>query len=192
MFSSSSSDRIAAIRTARELIAQGPLYLDTETTGLDIRAEIVEISILDADGSVLLDTLVRPSARIPRDATAIHHIDDMMVRTAPTWPEVWSQANILMQERLIGIYNLEFDLRMLRQTHLRYRMPWSYLTGGFDIMDIYARFYGQWNPYKNSYRWQSLENAGRQCRIPLLNSHRAIDDARLARAVLHAIAESGT
>jgi DNA polymerase III epsilon subunit-like protein len=37
------------------------VFLDLETTGLDPRTdEIVEIGILDEDGRVLLDTLVRP------------------------------------------------------------------------------------------------------------------------------------
>jgi len=38
-----------------------PVYLDLETTGLDPAAdEILEIGILADDGTVLLDSLVRP------------------------------------------------------------------------------------------------------------------------------------
>ena len=46
--------------------------LDTETTGLYDDAEIVEISIIDENGGVLLDTLVKPLKPIPAEATAIH------------------------------------------------------------------------------------------------------------------------
>ena len=43
--------------------------LDTETTGLDNQAEIVEISIIAQQGQVVLDTLVKPLRPIPADAT---------------------------------------------------------------------------------------------------------------------------
>lgn len=36
------------------------VYLDTETTGLDDDDEIVELGIADAEGQVLVSTLVRP------------------------------------------------------------------------------------------------------------------------------------
>ncbi len=44
------------------------MILDTETTGL-YDAEIVELSIIDTAGNVLLDTLVRPTRPIPAEAT---------------------------------------------------------------------------------------------------------------------------
>ena len=61
--------RRSAIEMAREMVARRPVYLDTETTGLDEQSEIVEISLIDSDGSVLLDTLVKPLERIPAGAT---------------------------------------------------------------------------------------------------------------------------
>lgn len=84
-------DRDAAIFWARTLFPprhprQDWVILDTETTGLDTMAEIVEISIIASDGHVLLDTLIRPSNPIPPAATAIHHISDLMVVAAPTFP----------------------------------------------------------------------------------------------------------
>ena len=36
------------------------VVLDTETTGLDSRAEIVEISIIDKHGNTLFDSLIKP------------------------------------------------------------------------------------------------------------------------------------
>ena len=52
------------------------IFLDLETTGLDPRTdEIVEIGILDEDGQVLLDTVVRPERhRSWLDAQRVHGI----------------------------------------------------------------------------------------------------------------------
>ncbi|CAH0535465.1 hypothetical protein VST7929_03039 [Vibrio stylophorae] len=64
------------------------IYLDTETTGLDDNAEIIEISIISESGHVLLDTLVKPSQTVSAEATAIHGITDADLVGAPTWPEI--------------------------------------------------------------------------------------------------------
>ncbi len=42
--------------------------LDTETTGLGKNDEIIEISILALDGTVLLDTYVKPSIPVSKGA----------------------------------------------------------------------------------------------------------------------------
>jgi DNA polymerase-3 subunit epsilon len=184
-------DRLKAIQVAKAKIEQLPIYLDTETTGLGNRDEIVEISILDHDGSLLFDSLVRPTRRIPSDAIAIHGITDEMVQDAPPWTEIWPEVNAILHGREIAIYNADFDVRLIQQTHSIHRQAGVYLPPNyFCVMRLYAQFKGDWNYSRRSYQWHSLENAGRHCRIPLPNTHRARDDAALARAVLHYIAES--
>jgi DNA polymerase III epsilon subunit-like protein len=181
--------RKEATLIAKQKLAQGTLYLDTETTGLGHLDEIVEISILDSDGEVLLDRLVRPTKLIPPDALAIHKITDEMVKDAPTWLEVWPEVEDLMKGRAVAIYNADYDTRIMQQSHRIYKMPWDAgVTEFLCIMLLYAQFRGEWNRSRGSYRWQSLEKAGRQARIPLQNTHRAKDDAALARAILHFIA----
>ena len=71
-----------AAQQAQRWLDATPVFLDTETTGLNDLAEIVEISILDDDGLVLLDTLVRPRRPIPADAIRIHGIRNEMVAEA--------------------------------------------------------------------------------------------------------------
>ncbi|MEZ4638489.1 MAG: 3'-5' exonuclease [Caldilineaceae bacterium] len=185
-----SAVRQSAVEEAQRLLTQKPIYLDTETTGLDDRAEIIEIAILDHDGAPLFESLVKPRYPIPADAARIHGISNATVTDAPAWPDLWPQIEMILRERTVGIYNADFDLRMLAQSHRFARLDWRHdaLTA-FCIMQIYARFYGE-RGY-GGFRWQSLEKAGRQCRLDLPNSHRAADDARLARAVLlHVAGES--
>lgn len=173
--------RRTATEKARQLWAAQPLFLDTETTGLGETAEIVEISIIDHDGSVLLDTLVRPRRPIPLDAIRVHGIDDDMVSQAPTWMHVWPQVEAILSGRTVGVYNAEFDLRMMKQSHQQIGLPWRTPSSRFFcIMKLYSDFSG-------AVKWQSLDAAGRQCGIPLPNSHRARDDSLLARAVFEAM-----
>lgn len=178
----------AVIQRAQTILADQPIYLDTETTGLDARAEIVEIALIDHDGGVLLDSLVKPTRRIPWDATRVHNISDAMVADAPTWAELWPQVQTLLAGRRVGIYNAEFDLRMIAQSHAAHKVADTAAgSNAFCIMKLYAEFFGEQGSY-GDFKWQSLDKAARQCRIQLPNSHRAGADARLARAVLEAMA----
>jgi len=176
---------------ARQRLQMQPLFLDTETTGVRSSAEIIEICLLDHNGEVLLDSLVRPRLPIPPESTRIHGITDAMVATAPTWGELWPQVQAILESRPIGIYNADFDLRLMKQTHQQLGLLWPQIQfDPFCIMKIYAQFYGEWDIHRNAYRWQSLEKAGQRFNIPLPNSHRARDDALLARAVLQQIAKA--
>jgi len=184
-----SQTRLAAIRFARDKLALQPIYIDTETTGLDQNSEIIEISILDDQEQIIFESLVKPTRSIPRDVIRIHGITDPMVQDSPRWKEIWPDIERVLIDRTVGIYNADFDIRMMQQSHARYWMPWQVQTQNmFCVMKLYAQFYGEWN--RGSFRWHSLETAGQQCGIPLLNTHRASDDARLARAILHYMAES--
>jgi DNA polymerase III subunit epsilon len=179
--------RQTAIARAQALLKEQPLFLDTETTGIHETAEIVEIALLDHAGQVLVESLVKPRQPIPSEATRIH--DTTAVQSAPTWAEVWSRVAPLLAGRTIGIYNADYDLRLLRQSHRLAGLPWqSPGPSTFCIMQLYAQYFGDWNRARNSFRWQSLEAAGQQCGLNLPNSHRAQADAQLARAVLHHMA----
>ncbi len=89
MIASSPAARRRAIETARKVIENRPIYLDTETTGLERSDEIIEISIVDDEGQVVFDSLVKPSQPIPADSTRIHGITDADVLGARSWPVVW-------------------------------------------------------------------------------------------------------
>ncbi len=188
----SSRARKEAIQQAQAYLAQKPVYLDTETTGTDPRAEILEISIVDHDSSILVDTLVKPRGKIDPGAQRVHRITEAMLVDAPGWDQAWPQVETALQGRYVGIFNLDFDLRMMQQSHQRYWLPWTQPQADFFcIMKLYAKFCGAWNAKYRNYRWQSLDNARRQCGIDLPNSHRAKDDTLLARAVLLHMANAG-
>jgi DNA polymerase-3 subunit epsilon len=184
------SARKEAILRAKDYLKNKPVYLDTETTGTGPNDNILEIAVIDHDGAVLVDTLVKPMGAIHPDALRIHGIHDTMLVEAPRWGEVWREVSRVLTGRQVGIYNAEFDLRMMQQSHTRNWMRWVLPEGmqAFCVMKLYAQFHGEWNPRRADYRWQSLEAAGRQCGIPLPNSHRAKQDTLLTRAILETMA----
>lgn len=182
--------RQSVIDEARRLLLEHPLYMDTETTGLHNTAEVIEIGIIDDDANVLFDSLVKPRGKIDPAAMRVHGITPDVLVDATSWEDVWPKAEAVLMDKLIGVYNVEFDLRIIKQTNTRSWLRWALNESNFfDIMKLYARFNGDWDPFHRSFRYQSLELAGRQCGIRLSNAHRAVDDCLLTRALLHHMAE---
>jgi DNA polymerase III subunit epsilon len=188
MLTSTRTPRQLAIEQAREILKVQPIYLDTETTGLEKTDEIIEISIIDHDGQTLFESLVKPSQPIPYSSTQIHGIRNEDVQSARAWPIVWSQVQNILRNRRVVIYNVEFDLRLMQQSHARYRLPWNARIDAVDMLKLYAQFRAEWDPKRRSYRYHSLANAGQQCGINLPNAHRATADTLLTRALLEYIA----
>lgn len=161
------------------------LYLDTETTGLDAGAEVVDVAVVGADGRVLLETLVRPSGGIPAGASAIHNIFDHHVAAAPTWPEVHRRLHALLLGRTVVVYNAPFDRRMVEQCCHRHRLDAPPATWEC-AMRRYAEFHGEPGP-RGGFRSHKLERAvARFGAAP--GGHRAAADALACRAVVHGMA----
>ncbi|MDI3339402.1 MAG: 3'-5' exonuclease [Sphaerobacter sp.] len=181
-------DRVGAVRWAAEMLRRDDvLFLDTETTGLDEQAEIVEIAAVDARGTVLLDTLVRPRRPIPVEARAVHGISDAMVAAAPTWPAVQAElARLLRTHPRVVIYNAAFDRRMLAQTARGYRLP-PLEAEWHCAMLRYAAFAEERHPRSGDYRWHRLEHAAAALGVAP-PTHRALGDVRTCWAVVAAMA----
>ena len=180
--------RQRAIETAQAVLKNDPVYLDTETTGLGNTDEIIEISIVNDAGSVLFESLVKPTQAIPPGASAVHGIRDEDVVSARTWPLIWTEVRSALFGRMVVIYNADFDVRMLQQTHARYRLPWKDRFNTFDMLKLYSDYHGDWDAKRRAYKYISLSAAGEQCGITLPNSHRATADTFLTRALLHHLA----
>ena len=181
-------ERAAAIRWARDLLARSNwVILDTETTGLDYDAEVCQIGILSSWDTALLDTFVRPVGKIPPDATRVHGITDEMVKSAPTFRDVAPRIREILQSHDLVVYNLVYDSRILAQSAdahgLAWYRPWTaFPRSAHCAMEEYARFYGEWNDYHGSFKWQRLPP------IPGETAHSAIADCRATLALLKRMA----
>lgn len=177
------------IQRARDVMALNPVFLDTETTGTGSQDLVIEVGVVDSEGNILYDGLVNPGKAIPAESTAVNEITDQMVANAPAWREVWPQLEPILWNRAIGIYNADFDMRLLRQSNQAAGLPWKLEDRqAFCVMRLFAAWYGEWNPRYNGFKSQKLEFAGRFCQIDMPNSHRAIDDARLTVALMRYLA----
>lgn len=175
---------------AQAWIDENALILDTETTGLDSSAEIVEISIIDCTGAVLMDTLIKPTRPIPEDATRIHGITDEMVASAPTWTEVIEQFESIVQARALVIYNADYDIHIIDQTSNRHNVLETLRLDAECAMLAYAKFYGEWDDHRNKFKWQRLGNAARQQGVVIQGkAHRALADCRMTLGVIKAMAD---
>lgn len=168
---------------AQGLIDQQCIVLDTESTGIGCDEEVCEIAIVDVDGAVLLDTLIRPCKPIPKEATAIHGITDAMVATAPRWPDVSEQFETLVLGRTVVTYNAAFDARLLRQTHQLHSLTAPPLATAC-LMQMFATWNGEWDKGRDSWRWLKLIDAATECDAACDGAHRALADARMALGVL--------
>ncbi len=194
-----------AAQTAREWLAADPLFLDTETTGLN--GQVVEVAVLDREGATMLDTLVQPRALIESGAESLHGITQAMVQDAPFFEEVWPRLRDLIRGRTVVVYNADFDRwRLIDSARdagngtyagaIAFAGPRGFSPDGNPISAsdlptwrcatlLYADYYGAWDERHGDYRWQSLENAALQCGIAIPSGlHRARVDTELCRQIV--------
>ncbi|EPI9076012.1 3'-5' exonuclease [Yersinia enterocolitica] len=176
---------------ASKWLKRNYLILDTETTGLGDDAEIIEISIIDCTGKILLDTLVKPLKAIPAAATAIHGITNEMVADAPTWRDIHYQFMVLTNDRTLLIYNALFDSRLIFQTVAASNCQLSgkkYIFDAECVMESYAEYYGQRDQKRNKFKWQRLSNAAEQQDVVTDGTpHRALADCKTTLGVIRAM-----
>lgn len=159
--------------------------LDTETTGL-YEGEIVQIAIINSAGEILLNTLIKPVEPIPADATNIHGITDEMCKDAPNWLDLAPKIKTILEGKPLVVYNAVYDRKMMHQTAERHGLPkveWKEVCEWHCAMEAFAEFYGDWNQYRHSYRWQKLVIAARHCGVDYEDAHNALADCFMALGV---------
>ncbi len=178
------------------------VIIDTETTGLDDKAQIVEISVICAfSGDVLFNSLVNPRGWIPENATQIHGIGNADVVNSPSFLDVLMPLNKAIGNKQILIYNADYDTRVFHQSYAlntqmtskQIRSTFSDLLQKFHIsqcvMCLYADHYKQWSDTNQGYKWQSLTNACKQQNVDVsdLTAHRALADCEMTRRLIHKV-----
>lgn len=168
-------------------LRQNSVIIDTETTGLDLDAEVVEISIIDTNGHVLFDSIINPMGDIPDDAVKIHGISKQEASQYPSFAEVLTEIRQICHQKNVVFYNKKYDKRVIDKSC---RIHNCQTTDSWDAqflcaMESYADFKKTPNPKSSGYKWHSLKNAANQLDIEVPeNLHRALPDALLTLEVI--------
>jgi len=102
------------------------VVVDTETTGIDRRARLVEIGALRVRGGVVVDqfqTLVDPEMRIPSEVIRVHGITDAMVKGAPHADAALAAFLAWVAGASLVAHNAHFDRRIFAQELTRIGRP---------------------------------------------------------------------
>lgn len=160
-------------------MAARPIFYDTETTG--VRAEkdrIIEIAAFDPVNNTTLECLVNPGCLIPPDATAIHHITNEMVASAPSFAEIGAKFVEFCSGDvvLIAHNNDAFDYHFLKHEFSRHQIGMPAEWRFFDTLKWSRR-------YRRDLPRHTLQFLRELYGIAANNAHRALDDV----VVLHQI-----
>jgi DNA polymerase-3 subunit epsilon len=170
-------DKNNSIEWARNVLTDKDNYviLDTETTGL-YKAEVVQIGVINIKGEILLSSLIKPTISIPSEASNIHGIIDDRVTNAPNFPEIYFKIVEVLKDKIVLIYNAEFDTRIISYCCQLHNLKELNIESDC-IMEWYAQYYGDWSDYYNSYKSQ-----------PLQGNHSAIGDCLAALKLIKEMA----
>lgn len=176
-------DKNCSIEWARRVLRTAKatnkwLILDTETTGLE-DAEIVQIGIIDLEGQIILDSLIKPTISIPSEVIAIHGITDEMTTNAPSFPEIYPQIVKSISQKKILIYNADFDTSILNYCCRLHNLPLLNFKEITCVMGWYSQWVGEWSDYYKSYKWQ-----------PLGGNHNAVGDCLATLEIIKEMASS--
>lgn len=162
------------------------VILDTETSGLGKKDQIIEVSIIDGKtGLVLLDTLVKPTCVINKHAAAVHGITDEMVDDAPSWAEIHSLVCRILHGMTLVAYQSDFDLRMLKQTAKAHNLLLPDIASECAMRWLHSY---QVTPKNPKLKWPKLTEAAKQYNVTLKGTaHRALCDTIMTRDVILAV-----
>jgi len=184
--------KCSAVSNAK-IWSAGAVVIDLETTSLDTEeARIIQVAVIDHEGTVLLDTLVNPGVPIPDEIAALIGITDDRVKNAPPFAEVAGKLFALLRGKTVVAYNAKFDRAVFEAEWNRcVSSPAGELPslGWQCAMKTYSRYYGVWNAYRDDFNWFKLATACANESITIdAPLHSALGDAQRALALIHKMA----
>lgn len=176
------SDQNQVTNWARNVFSfkQNYVALDCETTGLSSTDEAIQIAITDLDGNCLLNSLIKATIPISQEAYEVHKISNDDLVTAPTFPEIYPAIVKALKGKRVLIYNVEFDIKILKHCCQLHKLPLLNLVKRSDcMMQAWSQFVGEWSSYYEDYKYQ-----------PLGGNHDALGDCLLMLERLKKMAQT--
>lgn len=152
------------------------ICLDCETTGLDPnKDEIISLSIVNQDGKILFDKLIKPVATtyFPR-ATAINGISWHTVKAKPYLREFRDDLmRILMDYNVVVGYNISFDMEFI-YNFFNCRLSNKLI----DVKTMYSNYKKVPNKYTGDYKWFKLEDCASDLGYVSNSYHNSLEDVK--------------
>ena len=154
------------------------IVLDTETTGLNIADELLQVSILDGNGGVLYDSYIKPTKVTSwPEAEKVNHITPETVKIAPRIQDELPKIDAILRnaKKIIG-YNTSFDLSFL--TAAGATIPENIEI--VDVMEDFAQIYGEYSETYGGNKWQNLSTCASYYGYdwPDNAQHNSVEDCR--------------
>ena len=131
------------------------IVIDTKTTGLSLfEDELLQVSIINTEGTVLYNEYVKPTAHETWEAAmAVNNITPEMVAGAKTIEEQLSEISkiTLNAKEIIG-YNTYFDIDFLSAAGVEF----SDTVKVTDVKAVFTERHGVWDKYKGDFKWIKL------------------------------------
>jgi len=154
-------DRAKASQWAKSLLnSEDWIIIDTETTGLNENAQVIEIGIINHKGEILLSQRIKPIgiSTMPSAAKKVHGIGIPDLKQCPTLEETAPQLLKIIKSKRVIAFNASYDYRLLTQSATANDIAIG-LPSFECAMLKYSMFIGEWNDYRKSYKWQKLPMA---------------------------------
>jgi DNA polymerase III epsilon subunit-like protein len=166
--------------TLAQLVADGFVALDLETTGLDSRRDAIvslaAIPFVDRQPRSGLCTLVNPRRRIPAASTRIHGLDDAAVAGGPPIAAVLPALAAACEHRVLVGHAIDFDLAVLRRDARAAALP-PLRNPALDTRDLALAL-------DRDRREVTLEEVAAGLGVPVIDRHTAPGDALTAGMIL--------
>ena len=171
------SENIMDLTAAEKLILweffpEGIIAIDLETTGLSPLVDrIIEVGAMKITptGTTVYQTLINPEILIPEHTIAIHNITDEMVKDSPLINDILPILKEFVSGLPIIAHNAKFDLGFIVM---------GMQKANHELLnnDIYCscKLARQTHPEVINHKLSTLV---KELNIPLVNHHRATDDA---------------
>lgn len=164
------------------------VILDTETTGVDDRAQVVEVGIIDSNGQELYNQLICPTVPIDPSASAVNGITQEMLRDQPSFAQELDKIISIVGGRRVMCYNTPFDYRLMIQSaqtsHQKQDLRRMF-EGSMDMMQIFMDYIKI--PASRGLSLK-LSEAAELMRIESVQDHRAVGDCQMTLALYNAVA----
>lgn len=161
-----------AIEAARELLQMNLLILDTETTGMSSEDQVIELGIIDVNGTVKADLLIDTDRKIDKYAYQVHGITKSMIMQFGNWAcEGLAVQQLLQNSDAVVMYNAPFDKRLLAQSAEAHGLDGEFYREEMSSVCL-MQLFKQYNYDKKL----SLAKALGSCGIKPREQHRAVAD----------------